>query len=357
MNGVGGLPAHVALADLREILKSRVGAISPQPSDSARAFLEAATFWVNEWAMKHGEAAITMVQPFALVYRVEDAPAAAGPWTTHHLFREHRPLEIGGLVAVTTTSMLKVQVYTSGCTQLPKLCDCIEALGLAGQPMLVVDPKNKSMIYAPKGLEGERAELPIVLVPITHLTAQMVEGSLNDFHSGYLEYPDGYAHIWYERSSRTMMRDAEAIVRDHLYLHFRNVTFQSQYVAREEQTTAGRPDVSIHDIQDQPKTNYLFELKVLRSRGMPKLGSARPAASVSSAKTYNEKSMLLHARMGVRQAAKYQKANKAKAAYICLYDGRDDDTPMPTVRALAQAEGIEYRKYYMQISTRDDLTD
>lgn len=341
------LPSHVDLADLKASVRDCLPSLSSAPSHTPEAFLEAAMGWANRWVTSLNRADISNIAPFALVFCEHKLPTEAG-WNACPFFREEAPKGVGGVIAATATSFFSVQLLETKATDLRALGEALIDCGFEESPMLIVDPADSRMYYCLKGVSNERSTFSLAGQRLRNVTKSTVDASLAEFHLEHTKYPDGFSHLWHDRPSRTLRRDAEAIVRDALFLHFRHVTFSSQYIVREELLPSGRADISIHELVNGHRTACLFELKVLRSRGMTKKSGA-------GAKTYNDKAMLHHARMGVRQAQKYKEAAKADLAYVCLFDGRDTETAMPTISALAAERGIEFQKFFMETSTRDDL--
>lgn len=249
------------------------------------------------------------------------------------------------------TSMLEVRARATSASRLKELGEQLTALGLDKHPVLLVDAANGLLLHCVEGIRGPRSPLGLDIAPMTDLSEEAIEAELEQFHRLCTKYPEGLAHAWHERKSRTLRRDAEAIVRDVLYIYFRFAAFRAKKVAREEQTTVGRPDISIYEVRNSRSwLMCVFELKVLRSRGQHK----NPKASIA---VYKPEKMLRHARMGVRQAIKYKTAENAKLGYLCLYDGRDNDEDIPEVQTFAKDSEIIYKRYYMETSTRDDLED
>ncbi len=344
------LPAHVDIDDLQATLDSEIATLSPRPSDSAVAFLSSAMFWVIEWAMHHGSDALASVEPFAIVDADAHLLDDSSDWTRQTFFKEAKPLDVGGLLIATGTSMFDVWARPSGASGLLDLGAKIMSGGLSAKPMLVVEPSSGRMFYCPDGASSRRLTLRIPLSIVTHLTQAAVDEALEDFHLQYTAYPDGLIDPWHDRPSRVLLRHAENVVRNALFVFFRNITFQSQYVTREEMLSSGFADISIHDKGPGKVAMCVFELKALRSRGLTKQVGKAPRA-------YSTKSVERHVRRGIRQAEKYKAASKAGLAYVCLYDGRDKDDPLSELETLADQRGVTWRRYYMHASTRDDLDE
>lgn len=342
------IPAHIDQSILQETVRALLPSLSAAPSDTPSAFFEAVLFWLNAWISEHGENAVKKIAPFALVYT--PSLPVDGAWAKAPFFREARPLALSGVVVATSTSMLDVRMQETGARDLMEIGSQLCALGLDECPMLVVDAPRSMMLYCSGKPEGKRTAMTLDMSPITNLTQSSIDEQLERFHTQHTQYPDGFTHAWHDRSQGVIRSDSEAIIRDALYLHFKNVAFRSKFIVREEQTPAGRTDISIFDTHQNNTLACVLELKVLRSRGMSK-------KTGKGTRSYKAEVMERHARMGIRQAQKYKEAANpnAKWAYICLYDGRDKDEAMPDIEAVATARGVIYKKYYMEKSTRDDL--
>ena len=347
-------PDHVSRADLQGVLRELLPNLNSAPSDSPEAFVEAAMLWLSRWVSEHGEVKVRSVAPFAILGAadatdVHDANPAGG-WTVEPFFRDELPLSVGGHLALTSSSMLEVFVRPTAATSLAELGNEILALGLGERPMIVVHPEDGRLVICPKGVHGSRLAAALDLRPITNLSEAVIDAELQRFHAEHTQFPNGFAHVFHDRKARVLISDAEGIVRDNLYLHFKHVAFRSKFIVREDHTPAGRTDLSIYDSQQNNSLACVIELKVLRSRGMSKKTGV-------GTRDYSAKVTLRHARMGVRQAQKYKEiaTPNAQWGYICLFDGRDTDEDMPEVSAVADARGILYRRYFMESSARDDL--
>lgn len=355
MSKLENVPSHVDKADLKLTAKDLLPMLSSTPSDSPSGFLDSTMQWVMEWIFKHGQDAVQKITPFAIVDVRPSQLQPASNWRKAHFFRESKSLQIGGCVVATSTSMLEVYVQNTQLQDLDGLGAVLENAGLADHPMLVVDPNAGLAIHCLHGMNGVRVSMDLSMAPIVDLSEQKIDAELLQFHLTHTQYPNGYVRPWHNRLDRVMRSDAEALVRDAMYRYFKWQVFRSKYIVREEFTTVGQADISIYDSQLGNVLAAVFELKVLRSRGLPQ-NPMRPA------KPYKEEVMVRHSSMGVRQAHKYRIAAipRGKWAYLCLYDGRDakaetEEAELLTVKSLAEENNILYRRYFMETSTRDDL--
>ena len=345
MSGAPIVPAHVGKTDLQDVVSSLIRTLNSAPSDSPEAFIEAAMMWISRWVEKHGEDAVKVIAPFALVYETSSTPVGAqfngsAEWADEVFFREALPLNVGGKICVTSTPMLAVTGRTSSANSLSDLGNELATCSLGTHPMVVVDPANALIVCCPGGLNGQRASVKMDMSPLLDLTQQIVDA----------EFPDGLAHVFHDRKERVLVSGAEAIVRDNLYQHLKYRAFRSKFIVREDHTPVGRSDIAIYDAQNGNRLACVIELKVLRSRGMAKTTGA-------GTRTYDDKKMFRHVRMGTRQAQKYREiaSPPAKWAYVCAFDGRDVDQELPGIQAIADARGVLYRRYFMRASARDDL--
>lgn len=349
------IPGHVGKTDLQDVVSSLLSTLNSAPSDSPEAFIEAGMMWVSRWIDRHGEDAVKAIAPFALVYGPSPASGCTcakdgAGWSDELFFREALPMDVGGKLCVTSTSMLEVTGRTSHAKSLADLGNELVASGLGAQPMVVVDPGNALIVCCPRGLKGQRASVKMDMSPLLDLTQQIIDDELARFHAEHTEFPDGLAHVFHDRKERILLSGAEAIVRDNLFQHLKYRAFRSKFIVREDHTPAGRSDIAIYDSQNGNRLACVIELKVLRSRGMAKTTGA-------GTRTYDDKKMFRHVRMGTRQAQKYKEiaSPPAKWAYVCAFDGRDVDQELAGIQAIADARGVLYRRYFMQVSARDDL--
>jgi hypothetical protein len=348
------IPGHVAKADLQNVVGTLISGLSSAPSDSPEAFIEACLMWITRWVHLHGEDAVKAVAPFALVHQVEADQAGCARsgtgWSDLPFFREDLPIEVGAKICVTTTSMFDVTGRISSAKSIADLGAELEACYLAAQPVVVVDARKSLIVCCAKGVKGPRFSLRLDMSPLLDLTQTVIDDELERFHKEHTEFPDGFAHIFHDRKKRILVSGAEAVVRDNLYLHLRYRAFGSNNIVREDFTSAGRSDVAIYDAQNGRRLVCVIELKVLRSRGMSKTTGA-------GARDYDETTMIRHVRMGTRQAQKYKEIASPHAtwAYCCAFDGRDTNTDLAGIKAIATTRGVQYRRYYMHTSARDDL--
>jgi len=346
------LPSHILPSDLRAALNARLKSITPGASDSKLAFMDSATRWVKDWRAKNSGKSFDGFAPYAILYSEGLPPTGDSRWITFPLFREEYSFGLGGAIAATTTSMFDVRTLLTDAKTLSELGREIESLGLESNAALLVDPQNAIMVCCPNGLRDGRITLSLTIEPLTDLSQMALDNALIDFHREYMQYPEGYCEVWHDRPKRILLRPAETIARDNLLLYLRHVAFRSQSVIREEHLPVGRTDISIIDNDGTAiRTRCVLELKVLRSRGLSK------GKDSNKEKPYSDQVMINHSKRGVRQAIKYKASTKAEWAYTCFYDGRDGDVAMKDIEDFAAQNGILYRRYYMETSTRDDLDD
>lgn len=349
MTGPIDLPGHVKQKDLVEVLKQKLASTSNAPADSPQAFLERAMEWVETWAGLYSPQDLERVGPFAIVYGPHWDFAADPAWSESEFFREDPDLDLGGQVALTTSPMDCVLVTNTGARRLKDLGQQIRELGLQGRPCLIVNAGKNAIYVCTAGHSGPRVEVPLDAEPSTRVTEEAINAKLDEFHVQVTRYPDGVGHVWHNRSTRVLKRDSEAIIRDWLFVLFGGLQkrTKSLLVVREYQSTVGRPDLCFYELRDATALiKCVMELKVVRSRGMTKSTKEKP---------YKQEVMDRHALMGVKQATKYKSAERAPIGYVCLYDGRDVNAEMASIKLAADQAGIVYRRFFMETSTRDDL--
>lgn len=353
MSSVDKLPQHVDRSSMAAVLRARLQAVNGRESDSGHAFLLRVSQWMHGWSQQclreMGPAGMKRVAPFAVVMPPLTGADPSAGWVDAPFFDEDPPSDLGSCIAITSTSFAHVQTVYTGCTRLKDLGDQLTNLGLRDQPMAVVIPGGGLVQLCPAGVFGEKISINLDAAPLSDVDEGTMDRELKSFHDLCTRYPDGVSHAWHDRKQRVLRRDAEAIVRDALFVYLSWKAFRTKNVLREHQTTVGRADISLLDnSRNQPITACVMELKVLRSRGMTKLKKEKP---------YKPEAMRRHSLMGVRQAIKYKGAENAPLAYVCLFDGRDDDGDVADAITAAQRDGILYRRYFMETSTRDDLEE
>lgn len=353
MSGVDKLPQHVDRSSMQAVLRARLQAVNGRESDSGQAFLLRVSKWMYGWSQQclaeKGAAGMQSIAPFAVVMPPLGGTEPSAGWADVPFFDEEPPSDLGGYIAITSTSFAHVQTLSTGCTRLKDLGERLSDLGLRDQPMAVVVPSKGLVQLCPGGVFGEKISINLDAAPLTDVDETTMDRELKSFHDLCTRYPDGVSHAWHDRKQRVLRRDAEAIVRDALFVYLSWKAFRSKIVLREHQTSVGRSDISLLDnSSNQAITACIMELKVLRSRGMTKS---------KNEKLYKPETMRRHCLMGVKQAIKYKSAENAPLAYLCLYDGRDADNEVVDARTAADAGVILYRRYFMETSTRDDLAE
>jgi hypothetical protein len=351
MSGVDKLPQHADRSVMQAVVRSRLQAVNGRDSDSGEAFLLRVSKWMHGWSRQclaeKGVAGMKSIGPFAVVMPPLGGADPLADWSDAPFFEEDPPSDLGGCIAITSTSFAHVQTLMTGCTRLKELGERLTSLGLRDQPMAVVIPSRGLVRLCPGGVFGEKISIGLDAAPMTDIDEATMDRELQSFHDLCLRYPDGVSHAWHDRKQRVLRRDAEAIVRDALFVYLSWKAFSSKVVLREHQTSVGRSDISLLDNSSgQPVTSCIMELKVLRSRGMTKSKKEKP---------YKPETMRRHCLMGVKQAMKYKSAENAPLAYLCLYDGRDANDDVPDAKTAADAGVILYRRYFMETSTRDDI--
>lgn len=353
MSGVDKLPQHVDRSSMQASLRARLQTVNSRESDSSQAFLLRVSEWMHVWfglcLDQKGAKGIKGIAPFAVVMPPLGGVDPSAGWADAPFFDEAPPADLGGCIAVTSTSFAHVQTLSTDCTRLEDLGKRLVELGLRNQPMAVVVPCKGLVRLCPGGVFSERISISLDAAPLTDVDETTMDRELASFHDSHTRYPNGFAHVWHDRKLRVLRREAEEIVRDALYIYLHYKAFRSKTLVREHQTPVGRSDISVLDnSSNQPITACVMELKVLRSRGMTKS---------KNEKRYKPEAMRRHCLMGVKQAIKYKSVESAPLAYLCLYDGRDSDAEVPDVKTAADAGFILYRRYFMETSTRDDLAE
>jgi hypothetical protein len=347
------LPSQVNLEELRATVSATItenaAQLSSRPSDSPHGFLEAMFDWVIRWWSRNSCQSFVEYEPFAFVHHPVGVSAPdPGEWSEALLFRERFSADMGGRIFLTTSPMLAVLSSATRCEGLEDIALALANFDFKALPTLIVDPAHNEVLYCPEGIVGDRITLALHGRKLTPVTVGNIDNALEDFHRDHTQYPEGYTHCFDDRRERVLRREAEAIIRDALFLQLKRDTFQTQYLAREEQLTVGRPDISIYEAPDLTRAACIFELKVLRSRGTTRQLRGKP-------KPYDDKTMWRHARMGLSQARKYKRATNAKLAYLVCFDGRDINAPQSDIEQLCDQYGVISKRYYMETSTRDDL--
>lgn len=146
-------------------------------------------------------------------------------------------------------------------------------------------------------------------------------------------------HIWKDNyPSRRAEKLIQSLVRSGLaaaFLDFR--------INEEQNTAAGRYDLTIEDHEADHKIYALLELKVLRSHG--ETGTKYPPDSIP--KIIKE---------GIEQAYSYKFHCRAAWSSLCCFDMREHDhkeTCFDPVRTFAESNSIELWRWYLYHTSKD----
>jgi hypothetical protein len=159
-----------------------------------------------------------------------------------------------------------------------------------------------------------------------------LDSHLEVFYENHVATHEGDCDIWHLAAKREIRVEAERLICKSLHGFFRHsVLPRSATIDREVQTYQGREDIRIlriNKVTNELETAIL-ELKVLRM-------------------TDSEKKALNWAKKGVIQTLRYSKTDsKTKEKFVCIYDGRTKDDPMPDGVKFATQNNVKWRRYFM----------
>lgn len=340
------LPPHVDRDDLMSTLREELANLPGAPSTEPDAFWDVIMHWLIQWRLQYQAKDLANSQPTAFLLEPENY-VRNDKWTLAPLFREALAENLVDNAALFLTSASMHQVFRTTVKQadVESLYMTIMRLGLGMQPCLIYIPSHGAVIWCPNGVAGDRKKrFTMLFDQFETIDQAAIDKALEDFHKDYTSFPDGWANIWHNANQGIVEKKTENTIRNWLchYLKFR--IFKSSHVAREYQLTSGRADIWIGGLNTTPVSTYILELKVLRSRHFP--GKSTKARSISDTAT------LRYAKSGVRQAARYKASDGAQLAYLCCYDARDTNVTLIDVASDAATNGILYRQYYCERTSK-----
>lgn len=150
-----------------------------------------------------------------------------------------------------------------------------------------------------------------------------------------MKYPETWPQLWFNAPEFVPARETEKFYQNLLYFHLKANTQGTLIVVREDQTNAGRTDLTLNAMQST--LAFVMEMKVLRSCFYHSLG--KPWRKWS--KKQNED----WAHEGVDQVIDYRTAKHAREAFLLLYDMRKKHEVIQSVKDRCDTEQVQLRKY------------
>lgn len=352
----------IALRNLHKIPTAR--------GDDLSAFLQVILIWLAEWVGdKQFRREVTPGYcAFVLAPDRTSGDEANGAEEEFH-FKEDTTPKLGGNIYLTDYALNRVWRLPSSCQDLSDVIRVLTTRQLSRCPFVAFDV-DAQLVYVFLNGSGTLSFKFALRVDIPRpFTIEVFIEMLDDVYNQMLKYPQQVPRIWHDADNRVPCKQTELTIQSYLVLILRaraqgsrkSTTEPEWLTIFEHKSNAGRADIAVYK---ESKCIVVSEIKVLRYCHFPcpKKRRIRLAAAKSpeqrkaitkpqlvSAAT-NEKWAL----RGARQATRYGQAEGAAAALI-LYDMRDSDSDLPTVRAQCIANNVRYHRYYLHHVLSDEV--
>jgi hypothetical protein len=301
------------------------------PKTESDQFVHECLEWLAKWFEQNPEPA--GVDPFMFVFepnrRTQDVFFGAQYIPS---FCKTFELGIGGRIYASTSNLRHVYGIATSAATCPELLAYLNHVGMSSLTAVAVSAEKKLALVHSSGDIDDAYSVPFERLSAKDFDFTQLDEYLGEFYEAHLSTHDGLCDIWAKPTKRKLKQYAERQIQKTLQAFFQyRVLSKSAKVDREIQTHAGREDLRIIRAKpDRTLEGALMELKVLRP-------------------TLTEEKNLEWAKDGVDQAARYAKAEDMTAhRYVCCYDGRKVDAPMPAAVAYAREKLVTWRRYFMQ---------
>jgi len=348
---------------LKAVALRNFNRIPGERGDTPHSYVETALLWLAEWcgAKKIRDAISPGYCAFVLAQETDGAIIPENAELVDY-FKEDSTPELGGNIYLTDYALNKVLRCRGSCKDLNEVVNMVRENGFEGDPFVAFDTDSQA-IYA---FEDGAAEMTFRFILREELprpfTIDVFEDVLDDIYDQNLKFPDVYPPIWHERKNRIPCKETELVIQGHIVgilkaraQGSRVSASESDYLTiAEEKNNAGRVDIAVY--RDQACV-VVSELKVLRHCRYPdpnkrekRLNEAttqeereQAMAPITVPATTNEKWAL----RGARQAARYRVADGARSAALVLFDMRETDAELSSVKSQCDSTGVRYMKYYL----------
>jgi hypothetical protein len=334
------LPGHVDLGILTTTALHDVPAASSAPTDSAEAFLNAASDWVSRWHRAHGAAKVQKQAPFALVYAERTAVAGSPQLLSPEiLFNQAVALNVGGKVVIAPPTLAGVVARATKAQTMEELG--VELLGMNIQafPCVLVDPAGDQLLLCPNGINGSSMTLPLLPVAKSAFDVSSLDAALSMFHQLCSDTPKMIAAIWAPSAKQVLQREAESVIRDRLNLFLCIQAQGSEIVIRDENLASSRAVITLVRRGQKYQRECVMDVRVLRSEGLGK------GIHASVATTYTAEVMTRYAMTAVNRLISDRKTAGAEHGYSCFYDCRADAKEIDGLKTLADQNDVAYRRF------------
>jgi hypothetical protein len=200
------------------------------------------------------------------------------------------------------------------------------------------------MIAAEAGVSGPTVPCHLMAFDGS-LTVPNLDNLMTGLYNTELKYPETIPHLWRKKEKFIPIFQAEKLYQGLLYIHLKGNTQGTCIVVREDQTNAGRTDLTLTSLS--PLTTFVLEMKVLKSFYYHPEG--KPV------KKFSQKENEEWAGSDINQVCDYRTVRQAKEAFLLLYDMRKKHAPLTKVSARCATTSVNFRKYDIFNATARDV--
>lgn len=329
---------------MKQVASDHLNSIPAAKSNNPRAFIEAAVNWVGRWwKMRSGWDTIAPGYCALVLNHEFVAQGVPAGFSERLLFRDAPDPNLGGHIHVSDFSLSRIFRDQGGHLDAHSVCIRLNALCLGKAPCVIFAPETGIMLVAEEGVSGHIAQTQLTTFD-GNLNIANVDALLDSLYSTSLKYPETVPQIWWKKEKFIPIFQAEKFFQTLLYFYLKAHTQDSWIVVREDQTNAGRTDLTLNALN--PPLAFVVEMKVLKSFFFHALGKPYRKFSKRQNETWADE--------GIDQVLGYRTAAQAKEAFLLLYDMRKNHKPLTKAIGRCASEHVELRKFdIFNASARD----
>lgn len=345
--------------EFRSIALKNYHRIPEARGDSQQAYLYKTILWLAEWCGE--KQSRQSVKPgYCAIVLERDAASIPGAEKVEYFKDDYTP-ELGGNLYLADYALNGVFRCRGSCKDLDETICMVREKGLGTRPFIVFDTDSQTVYVFKHGACELTHKFRLRTDIPRPFTIDVFEEMLNDIYNQSLKFPQPSPPIWHEPQNHIPCKETELVIQGLVVLILRaraqgnmlSVSNSEWLTIAEEANNAGRVDIAVYHNQ---ACIVVSELKVLRQYRYP---DPKKRKATSSAKTTGREQKMVRptpvsqrtnemwALRGLRQAVRYRDADSAKSAALILYDMRDTDADLPSVRTSCSEADVRYLRYFL----------
>jgi len=333
---------------MTQVAAANLNAIPAAKSTEPRAFIEAAVNWFGHWWTMRSQWDTIAPGYCAMVFNPDfTGGGVPSGFSEKQAFRDAPDPNLGGHIHVSDSTLTRIfREDQGGHTEADSICRRLKTLSLSKAPCVIFAPQTGIMLAAEQGVAGPMTPCHLMTFDGV-LTVPSLDSLMTGLYETELKYPETIPHLWRDKENFVPIFQAEKLFQGLLYIHLKGNTQGTCIVIREDQTNAGRTDLTLTSLN--PLTTFVVEMKVLKSffyhpQGKP----VKPFPRKANENWANE---------GIDQLRGYRTAKQAKEAFLLLYDMRKKHAPLQKASERCKSESVLFRKYDIFNATARELRD